>query len=160
MQRLSLLLLCLILSATSFAAVDVYEFENQEQKQRYQHLIDELRCPKCQNQNLADSDAPIAQDLRRELHRLLLEGRSDEAVLEFMVQRYGNFVLYRPPLDQYTWILWTAPLFLLALGLLAAWRMRRSSALETKHDGLTDAELQHVQQLVAQYGKSGEGQAE
>ncbi|MCV2361286.1 cytochrome c-type biogenesis protein CcmH [Paucibacter sp. TC2R-5] len=83
---------------------------------RIQHLSEILRCVVCQNQTLADSQAELAQDIKRELQAQVLAGSSDEAVLAFMVQRYGDFVLYRPPLKPSTWALWFGPLLLLGLG--------------------------------------------
>ena len=86
-------LLCLPLLAWS--VIETYQFEDEQLRERYQRFTHELRCPKCQNQNLSGSNSPIAKDLRRELYRLLLEGQSDQQITEFMVARYGEFVLYR-----------------------------------------------------------------
>jgi cytochrome c-type biogenesis protein CcmH len=118
-----------ILSA--HAAIDPYEFDTAAQRERYRHFIEEMRCPKCQNQNLAGSDAPIATDLRRELHRLLLEGRSDREITDYMVARYGEFILYDPPFDKKTALLWLAPFLFLAIGgvvLLVIVRRRRAES--------------------------------
>ncbi len=153
MLRLVLFVALLIPSLSVTASVDVYEFETEQQKQRYQSMIGELRCPKCQNQSLSDSDAPIAQDLRAELHRLLLEGENDKEILAFMVQRYGNFVLYRPPLDKYTFLLWGAPLILLFLGLLVAWRVRTATKQQIAASGLSEEQRQVISELVDNYGK-------
>lgn len=153
MKRLLASLLLLSMSWSAFAVIEIYDFEQAEQQQRYHHLIEELRCPKCQNQNLAESDAPIAQDLRRELHRLLTEGRSDEAIIEYMVMRYGNFVLYRPPLDRNTLILWAAPAIFLLLGLFIVWRVRVSNKEDKTHNAqLSEQERQEIADLLAQYG--------
>ena len=123
MRRLaSLLLLWSALQAN--AAVDTLQFKDETERQRYLYFTRELRCPKCQNQNLADSAAPIAADLRHEVYRLLQEGRSDAEVVDFMVTRYGEYVLYKPPLDHKTWLLWGAPVALLGLGFLVIWRMQ------------------------------------
>lgn len=153
MLRSLLLLVLLIPSLPVLASVDVYDFDTLQQKQRYQVMIHELRCPKCQNQNLADSDAPIAQDLRQELHRLLLEGESDKAILAFMVQRYGNFVLYRPPFDKHTFLLWGTPFIFLFLGLLIAWRVRTATKQQTAASGLTEQQRQSIADLLENYGK-------
>ena len=153
MLRLVLFVALLIPSLSVTASVDVYEFETEQQKQRYQSMIGELRCPKCQNQSLSDSDAPIAQDLRAELHRLLLEGENDKEILAFMVQRYGNFVLYSPPLDKYTFLLWGAPLILLFLGLLVAWRVRTATKQQIAAGGLSEEQRQVISELVDNYGK-------
>ncbi len=100
------------------AVIETYEFDNDVQRQRYNVFIDELRCPKCQNQNLSGSNSPIAEDLRRELHRMVLEGQQDRQIIDFMVSRYGDFVLYRPPVDKNTILLWGAPVILLLVGLI------------------------------------------
>ena len=108
--------LALGLLASAQAAIDTFEFANDAERQRYRNLIEELRCPKCQNQNIADSNAPIATDLRREIYRMLDDGRSDKEIVDFLVMRYGDFVMYKPPLDSRTWLLWYGPFGLLGLG--------------------------------------------
>lgn len=120
--------LTLLVAAFVHAAspVDLYQFDNAEQEARYRALIAELRCPKCLNTNLAGSDAPIAADLRRTVHRLITEeGMSDAEVLDYLQARYGDFVLYDPPLRPDTWLLWFAPPLFLLLGILVIWRMLR-----------------------------------
>ena len=117
-----LLLVCSVLFVTtSFASSDasnLLTFQSQEQRDRYYQLLDEIRCPKCQNQNLADSDAQIAYDLRNELYSLVQQDLSDDEIYRFMSARYGNFVLYDPPLNAVTAILWLLPLGLFALSIL------------------------------------------
>jgi cytochrome c-type biogenesis protein CcmH len=115
-------LLVLLLSFSAYAQVQQVQeplvFENQQQQDRFDELTQELRCLVCQNQNLADSDAPLAHDLRREVHAMLQTGQSDEQIKQFMVERYGDFVLYRPPVQINTYLLWLAPLVLLLGGAL------------------------------------------
>jgi cytochrome c-type biogenesis protein CcmH len=128
----------LVMSAGTGAIVfEQRDFENAEQLARYKHLIYELRCLVCQNQNLADSDAELASDLRREVHRMIIEGKSNDEVLDFMVARYGDFVLYRPPLKAKTVLLWAGP-FVLGIGgvalLLAQLRRRRASPAPLNED--------------------------
>jgi len=93
-------------------------FASQQQQERFNKLTEELRCLVCQNQNLADSDAPLAHDLRREVHEMVLAGRTNEQIKQFLVTRYGDFVLYRPPVQKNTYLLWLAPLGLLLVGAL------------------------------------------
>ena len=112
-------LLGLCLAGAAHAAIDTYEFRDEVERERFRSLTAELRCPKCQNQNIADSDAPIATDLRREIYRMLDDGRSDKEIVDFLVMRYGDFVMYRPPLDSRTWLLWYGPFGLLGLGAIA-----------------------------------------
>lgn len=120
------LCLSLAVAGVAFAAspVDLFEFETAEQEARYQALIAELRCPKCLNTNLAGSDAPIAADLRRAVHRLITEeDMSDDEILAFLQARYGDFVLYDPPFRPGTWVLWLAPAGFLLVGGCVLWRM-------------------------------------
>jgi cytochrome c-type biogenesis protein CcmH len=117
-----LLIACLLglsLAGAARAAIDTYQFKDEVERQRFRSLTEELRCPKCQNQNIADSNAPIATDLRREIYRMLDDGRSDKEIVDFLVMRYGDFVMYKPPLDSRTWLLWYGPFGLLGLGAIA-----------------------------------------
>ena len=100
-----LVLLILLGSLNAYAVIETYEFSEPELELRYKALSQELRCPKCQNQNIIDSDAPIAADLRKQVHRLLHEGYPDDQIIDFMVARYGNFVLYEPPVNSLTYLL-------------------------------------------------------
>ena len=106
--------------------VDVYEFPDAEAEARFRALIAEFRCPKCLNTNLAGSDAPIAQDLRAAVHRLVVrDGLSDAEVRDYLQARYGDFVLYDPPLKAATLVLWGAPVLFVLAGLgLIAWRLQ------------------------------------
>ena len=108
----------LALSGVAHAAIDTYEFANDAERARFRELTQELRCPKCQNQDIADSNAPIATDLRREIYRMLGEGKDNQQILDFMVARYGDFVLYKPALTSKTAVLWFGPFALLLGGLV------------------------------------------
>lgn len=105
------------MSSFVHAVIETYQFSDPALEQRYQQLSAELRCPKCQNQNIADSDAPIARDLRNLLHRQLEDGATDDEILDYMVDRYGEFVRYRPRFAGATAVLWLAPALLLITGL-------------------------------------------
>lgn len=147
-RTLFLILWSVCMALPAWAVIDSYEFDNDAQRKRYQSFIDELRCPKCQNQNLAGSDAPIAADLRRELHRLLLEGRSDSEIVDFMVSRYGDFVLYRPPVNAQTVALWVAPLVFLLLGLVFVARLvRRRRRTTDTNDAVPELSAQEKARL-------------
>ncbi|MGL4318562.1 MAG: cytochrome c-type biogenesis protein [Pseudomonas sp.] len=108
----------LSLLGAAHAAIDTYQFRDDAERELFRELTQELRCPKCQNQDLADSNAPIAADLRREIFRMLGEGKDKDQIVEFMVMRYGDFVRYKPPVDARTYLLWYGPAALLGLGLL------------------------------------------
>ncbi len=146
---------CLLLLpwSTVQGAVDIREFDNEADRQRYQSFIDELRCPKCQNQNLAGSDSPIAKDLRDQVYRMIDEGRSDKEITDFLVERYGDYVLYRPPLKAGTLVLWLGPVVVLLLGITTLiWvvRLRRSggSAKSDSTTRLSDAERAQLDEIL------------
>ncbi len=107
----------LSLTGVARAAIDTYQFADEAERERYRELTKELRCPKCQNQDIADSNAPIAADLRREIFRMLGEGKSNQQIVDFMVDRYGDFVRYKPALTAKTWLLWFGPAALLLGGI-------------------------------------------
>ena len=110
-----LLSMMIFWSAQSLAVVETYEFSSPDLEMRYKALSQELRCPKCQNQNIADSNAPISRDLRAIVHQQLEAGATDKEVIEFLVDRYGEFVRYRPGVDSNTLWLWSAPIILLMM---------------------------------------------
>ena len=123
--------LALGLAGVAHAAIDTYEFARDGDRERFRELTKELRCPKCQNQDIADSNAPIAADLRREIFRMLGEGKDNQQIIDFMVDRYGDFVRYKPALTARTWLLWFGPGILLlgGFGMLALIvRKRRTQA--------------------------------
>ncbi len=100
-------------------AIELREFSSEVEERRFRSLTEELRCTVCQNESLAESDAPLARDLRRQIHHQLQAGRSDSEIRDYMVERYGDFVLYRPPFAAHTMILWFGPVILLLAGLVA-----------------------------------------
>jgi cytochrome c-type biogenesis protein CcmH len=114
----SLLLLTLNLISLNLKA-DVYTFSNEENRATYHVLTKELRCPKCQNQDIADSNAPIAKDMRAEVYRLLEAGKSSSAIVDFMVERFGDFVSYKPKVTTSTYLLWYGPWLFVVIGFLA-----------------------------------------
>ncbi len=120
MERISFFfrIYLLVLPLATLAAVDAEPLSTADLHARYQHLIAELRCPKCQNQNLADSDSPISADLRRQIRQMLEAGRSDVEIEDYLVARYGDYILYRPRLQDSTYLLWLAPGVLLVTGAL------------------------------------------
>ena len=115
-----------IFSSNSYASVEILQFESQQQEQRYRNIISELRCVVCQNQNLADSHAPLAKDLRQITASMVREGKSVDEIKQFMVERYGEFVLYRPPINGATGLLWFGPFILLIFTFALTIRFIRS----------------------------------
>lgn len=138
MNRLGAMACCLVFCASVSAQTEEpIVFEDPANEERFRELTVELRCLVCQNQTLSDSDAPLAQDLRKEIHDMIVAGRSDAEIKEFMVARYGDFVLYRPPVQTNTLILWAAPLILLLIGGAVIVRSvrKRAALMEAKQDG-------------------------
>lgn len=124
MRALPVLLLFLLALAAQAAMPP--QFRDDAEQQRFRQLTGELRCVMCQNQSLADSDAMIARDLRREILQRMREGRSDAEIKHYLVERYSEFVLYQPQLRPATWLLWFGPLLALAIGAGVIWRIVRS----------------------------------
>ncbi|OLS63469.1 cytochrome c-type biogenesis protein [Pseudomonas putida] len=140
----------LSLTGVAKAAIDTYQFADDAERERYRELTKELRCPKCQNQDIADSNAPIAADLRREIFRMLGEGKSNQQIVDFMVDRYGDFVRYKPALTAKTWLLWFGPAALLlgGIGVMAVIvRKRRVPAGATSAD-LSPEERERLAKLL------------
>jgi cytochrome c-type biogenesis protein CcmH len=137
---------------SSFAAIDTYQFKDADKQVRFQKLTNELRCPKCQNQNLADSNAEIASDLRAKIHQMLEAEQSDEAIIAYMLARYGEFVLYQPRLSKQTVLLWTAPAVLLLMGgtvIVLIVRFRNNTADKTAAENqLTPQQQQKLAALL------------
>lgn len=137
-NRTLVCILCLLsFTAESESSKEVYSFANDENQERFYTLLDTYRCPKCQSSNLSGSNAPIAKDLKREIHRLIEEGKTDEQIEAFLRSRYGDFILYKPALRKNTLILWLGPFVLLSLivFLVVSWNMsskRKSKDLEAE----------------------------
>ena len=135
--KLASVLIACLLSMTSFAAIDVYDFDSVQQEAQYRGLIEELRCPKCQNQNLAGSDAPIAQDLKQKTYNMVKDGRSDGEIRAYMQERYGDFISYKPPVRPSTWILWFFPPLLLIILIIGwFWQSKRRQLVASGDSGV------------------------
>ena len=139
------------MASNAWAVIETYEFSSPDLERRYHALSQELRCPKCQNQNIADSNAPIARDLRVVLYEQLEAGATDDEILAFMVARYGEFVRYRPGMDRNTVLLWTAPGLLLVLGAFGFLMHFRRRTSESRV-GLTDNEKAEIARLLKEPG--------
>lgn len=149
-----LLTLMIAFSSVAVAAVSTsaasannaaYTFETAAQERQYRQLINELRCPKCQNQTIADSDAPLALDLRERVYQMTMEGYSRAEILDFMRTRYGDFVHYKPPLNASTVILWAGPGLVLLIGVLTVIGITRRQRREV---GLTNEEQARLDTLL------------
>lgn len=141
-------LLLLLLSAT-LNAQEMLQFDNDNQRDLYRSLTAELRCPQCQNQNIADSNAIVAVDMRQKTYEMVRQGQQRQQVLDYMINRYGDFVHYQPPLNRYTLWLWLSPVLMLTL-LLGTAIYRRSK--QSQHNVDTQSELNtELDQLIKRY---------
>ncbi|ABR74083.1 heme lyase NrfEFG subunit NrfF [Actinobacillus succinogenes] len=127
-MRILFYLLIFMVSAVRAEIVDTYRFKSVEDRNRAVALAKSLRCPQCQNQNLVESNSPIAYDLRLEVYKMIDEGKSNEQIVDVMTSRFGNFVLYKPPFQRTTALLWGLPVLLLLTALYALWRYSRQRA--------------------------------
>jgi cytochrome c-type biogenesis protein CcmH len=143
-----MLIVFLIIMPAMLRAADVpFEFNTPEQEQRYQDLAEQLRCLVCQNQSLADSNAELAQDLRNEVYRMIMQGQSDGEIIDFLVARYGDFVLFKPPVKTGTILLWFGPFLLLLAAVLIVIRYTRRSARLPAPE-LNSADRQRLETLL------------
>ncbi|QUJ69142.1 cytochrome c-type biogenesis protein CcmH [Photobacterium sp. GJ3] len=138
------------LSLPAQASIDVYEFQTPEQETTYQELTATLRCPKCQNNNIADSNAELAKDMRQKVYEMLKQGKSKQDIIDYMIARYGNFVTYNPPVMPSTLILWLGPLCFLLIGAsVLVYRSRRGvqpDAVDEQDSARLDALLKEIGQ--------------
>lgn len=154
--------LVLLFAATMARAenFDVYPFASPEDEARFERLTHELRCPKCQNQSIADSNAPIAQDLRKRTYELVREGRSDDEVVSYLKERYGEFITYKPAFNAVTALLWAGPFLLLALVVVVLLLRRRRLAAASGTDVVAPVPVQvpdprQVRDILARYDEEG-----
>ena len=147
MRELIIIFSLLVSMSILEAAVEVKQFQKPEHEQRYKNLINEFRCVVCQNQNIADSNAALAKDLRKQVFKMINAGQSDDEIMEFMVARYGDFVLYRPQLNSMTFLLWVGPFIILIIGLyiLISFIRQRKKTLVTE---LSNADKEKIKQLL------------
>lgn len=153
MKRQIWLCLCwmgwMLLSLDGYA-IDTYQFKNEVNQARALSIARSLRCPQCQNQNLMDSNSPIAKDLRHRVYQMVDQNAADEEIIAFMVQRYGDFVLYRPMLTWKTMLLWTAPIILVLLAAGLFWMAMKSRAATPLQQTLTAEQQAELQRLLAE----------
>ena len=149
MKKTWLFLTALLFSSVAFSAIDALNFSSPQQESDYHQLTQSLRCPQCQNNNIADSNATIAVDMRGKVFELLQEGKSKNDVVDYMVARYGNFVTYDPPMTASTLVLWIAPLLLVLLGVVFLLRRKPKTQSAVKsQDVLTDEDDARLAELL------------
>ena len=125
MTRILTLLAALLVSFSVFAAIDTYQFKDEAQEQQFRELTAQLRCPKCQNNSIADSNAMIASDMRQKVYELQQQGQTQQQIIDYMVARYGNFVTYEPPITPGTIVLWLLPALFILGGIIVVVRRAR-----------------------------------
>ena len=149
MKKTWLFLTALLFSSVAFSSIDALNFSSPQQESDYHQLTQSLRCPQCQNNNIADSNATIAVDMRGKVFELLQEGKSKNDVVDYMVARYGNFVTYDPPMTASTLVLWIAPLLLVLLGVVFLLRRKPKAQSAVKsQDVLTDEDNTRLAELL------------
>lgn len=149
MKKTWLFLTALLFSSVAFSAIDALNFSSPQQESDYHQLTQSLRCPQCQNNNIADSNATIAVDMRGKVFELLQEGKSKNDVVDYMVARYGNFVTYDPPITASTLVLWIAPLLLVLLSVVFLLRRKPKTQSAVKsQEVLTDEDNARLAELL------------
>ena len=162
MKPLLSLLVLILLAMTSVSSLampmEAYEFDSPEQEQVFRKLNGELRCLVCQNQAIADSDAGLAKDLRAEIHSMLLAGKTEQQIVAFMVERYGDYVLYNPPIKPVTLMLWFGPALVFIIALFYVIRFIRSQNKNDTVVELTAEERERLSNLQVDAETAGYGQ--
>lgn len=160
MKAVIFLMLLVFESVALAGPMDSFTFESAEQEDLFNKLSGELRCLVCQNQSISDSNAGLAQDLRKEIHGMILEGKSEDEIVSFMVDRYGDYVLYDPPFKPMTWMLWFGPIIAFVLGLFYAVRFIRSQKTNRDPGELSSEETERLRSLQSELDvskKEGKG---
>lgn len=152
MTRILTLLAALLVSFSVFAAIDTYQFKDEAQEQQFRELTAQLRCPKCQNNSIADSNAMIASDMRQKVYELQQQGQSQKQIIDYMVARYGNFVTYEPPITPGTVVLWLLPALFILGGIIVVVRRARRGQ-QAAAQPLNDLEQQRLKQLLSEKKK-------
>ncbi|KFF65141.1 cytochrome c [Pectobacterium brasiliense] len=142
----------LLLSFSVLASSEVLRFDNDTQEQQFRELTMQLRCPKCQNNSIADSNSMIASDMRQKVYELMQQGQTKEQVVDYMVDRYGYFVTYEPPITPFTILLWLLPALFLAAG---AWMIiRRARRIRSVKEPMSEQDKKRLQTLLGREEKS------
>ncbi|WOT07058.1 heme lyase NrfEFG subunit NrfF [Shewanella youngdeokensis] len=145
----AVILMFSMISVANATPVDTYEFKTPENQKRALSLAHSLRCPQCQNQNLIDSNSPVAQDLRLEVFQMVDDGKTESEIIEFMTSRYGEFVLYKPRMEGKTYILWLGPIGLLLIGGLIGFAfIRKQRITESNTEQLSAEDQQELDRLL------------
>lgn len=150
MRRTFFLILVLVSFKVFATQNDAFVFDTAEQEASFVKLSNELRCLVCQNQAISDSDADLASDLRTEIHGMLIQGKTEDEIVEFMVNRYGDYVLYRPPFKPVTWLLWISPIIIFIAGLFFVKRFVGQQDANDIDGELSDEEMERIRNLQSE----------
>ncbi|MGA0974125.1 MAG: cytochrome c-type biogenesis protein [Sedimenticolaceae bacterium] len=153
-MKLVVLLFSLLLSISAQAAIDAYKFDDPKKEKIYNELTDELRCLVCQNQNIAGSNAELAVDMRRKTYEMVSAGQSKQQVADYMADRYGDFVLYKPPFKASTAVLWIGPFIILAVSIWLMLRVIRNRREEHETASVSGEQLAEAARLLNKEDKS------
>ena len=151
----AILLLGLVLWCSATAApVTIYKFDSKEKEAIFYKLSDEIRCLVCQNQNIAESNTELAQDLKQQIHSMLQQGKSEDEIVDFMVERYGDYVLFNPPFKPLTWLLWLGPLMIFFVALFVVLKaiggQRKKEVREDEYSSVDSARLDSLKSELKQ----------
>ena len=135
------------------APIETFKFDSPETEKVFHKLSEELRCLVCQNQNIAESNADLAKDLRLEIYTMLTQGKTEDEIVEFMVDRYGDYVLYRPPFKPMTWLLWFGPAIVFIIGLVFVVRFMKSQNMNRQTESLSEEDIARIKNLQAEQDK-------
>ncbi len=149
---LSKIILLIVLSysvSTVAAPIETFQFDSPEKEKIFHKLSEELRCLVCQNQSVAESNADLAKDLRLEIYTMLSKGKTEDEIVRFMVDRYGDYVLYRPPFKPMTWLLWFGPIIAFFIGMIFVVRYMKSQNMSKQAESLSEEEIERIKNLHA-----------
>ena len=138
---------------TVAAPIETFKFDSPETEKVFHKLSEEIRCLVCQNQNIAESNADLAKDLRLEIYTMLSQGKTEDQIVDFMVDRYGDYVLYRPPFKPMTWLLWFGPFIIFVIGLIFVVRFMKSQNMSRQMESLSEEEIERIKNLHAEQDK-------
>ncbi len=148
-SRFILLIALLYSFAITAAPIETFQFDSPEKEKIFHKLSEELRCLVCQNQSVAESNADLAKDLRMEIYSMLSEGKTEDEIVSFMVDRYGDYVLYRPPFKPMTWLLWFGPIIIFFVGMIFVVRYMKSQNMSKQVESLSEADVERIKNLHA-----------
>lgn len=157
MKSIFILAFVLFFGSVHAAPVETFKFESKQTEQTFHKLSEELRCLVCQNQSIAESNAGLAKDLRLELYNMLIEGKTEDEIVDFMVKRYGDYVLYRPPFKPLTWLLWLGPVLVFFVTLFFVFKSIRNNE-KNKVEELSAEDLERINSLHNKTDKAVESE--